>query len=196
MHMKKNEVIALFILPCYKPAYFGTEGEGGGVLSETYEACPKGEVVFFSIDVGELQGDRDNFGWDVGCSVGDTFEVAAMLVVVVGIELDYPAVGNIIWVATHFVLEVVLLVHAAPELGVHLAVGSLLYLAKDGQKLVHPPVEFVLAECLGALNDGVPILWRAFEDDLRDAADYIQLVYEIFLHGGHEGYLRGGAGAW
>ena len=194
MHMKKNEVIALFTLPCDEPANLGTEGEGGGVLSEAYEACPKGEVVFFSIDVGELQGDRDNFGWDVGCSVGDTFEVAAMLVVVVGIELDYPAVGNIIWVATHLALEVVLLIHAAPELGVHLAVGSLLYLAEDGQKLVHPPVELVLTECLGALNDGVPILWRAFEDDLRDAADYIQLVYEIFLHGGHEGYLRGGAG--
>ena len=192
--MKKNEVIALFTLPCDEPANLGTEGEGGGVLSETYEACPKGEVVFFSIDVGELQGDRDNFGWDVGCSVGDTFEVVAMLVVIVGIELDYPAVGNIIWVATHFVLEVVLLVHAAPELGVHLAVGSLLYLAEDGQKLVHPPVELVLTECLGALNDGVPIHWCAFEDDLWDAADYIQLVYEIFLHGGHEGYLRGGAG--
>ena len=50
---------------CDKPAYFGTEGEGGGILSETYEACPKGEVVFFSIDVGELQGGRDNLGGEV-----------------------------------------------------------------------------------------------------------------------------------
>ena len=194
MHMKKNEVIALFTLPCDEPANLGTEGEGGGVLSEAYEACPKGEVVFFSIDVGEFQGDRDYLSGEVVGTVADSFEVVAILVVIVGIELDYPAVGNIIWVATHLALEVVLLIHAAPELGVHLAVGSLLYLAEDGQKLVHPPVELVLTECLGALNDGVPVLWCAFEDDLWDAADYIQLVYEIFLHGGHEGYLRGGAG--
>ena len=133
MHMKKNEVIALFTLPCDEPANLGTKGEGGGVLSETYEACPKGEVVFFTIDVGELQGGGDYLGREVIGTVDYTFKVVAMLVVIVGIELDYPAVGNIIWVATHLALEVVLLIHAAPELGVHLAVGSLLYPAEDGQ---------------------------------------------------------------
>ena len=105
-------------------------------MSETYEACPKGEVVFFSIDVGELQGGGDYLGREVIGTIDYTFKVVAMLVVIVGIELDYPAVGKIIWVATHFVFEVVLLVHTSPELGVHLAVGSLLYLAEDGQEFV------------------------------------------------------------
>ena len=40
----------------------------------------------------------------------------------------------------------------------------------------------------------MPVLWCAFEDDLRNAADFIHLVVEIFLHGGHDGYLRGGTG--
>ena len=163
-------------------------------MSETYEACPKGEVVFFSIDVGELQGGRDYLGREVGCTVNYTFEDVAFLVVIVWIELDYPAVGKVIGVAAHFMVVVVMLVHAAPELGVHLAVSCLLYLTEHGQQFVHPPVELVFAKSLSALNNGVPILRCAFKDDLRDATDFIHLVVEIFLHGGHDGYLCDGAG--
>ena len=73
MHMKKNEVIALFTLPCDEPANLGTEGEGGGVLCETYEACPKSEVGLWAVRVGEFQGDGDDFGREVGGTVADSF---------------------------------------------------------------------------------------------------------------------------